>query len=184
MSKINSISDLVEVLGATSVSNLPQAFAQSVGFVGTLTLICSDGSVLHEDEGSDFWDEIQDIVGLSFSGIVEGTAQTRDSGMILFPVSETQFFKRVDRVESLCVDDGAAMHNLSWDWLDQHFEISVTDGKVRYASNHTEVEVSDEAASQIAALRERVVRHYDGVPHIEMRVPVTPVKPQLRAVGE
>ena len=73
------------------------------------------------------------------------------------------------------------MTNLRWDWLDEHFDVSMMDGKVRFADSHTEVVVAHEAAESISGLLERVVRNYDGVPHIEMRVPVE--KPKLRAVG-
>lgn len=181
MSKINTMTELLDVFGAETVSAFPRAFAQSVGFVGSMTLICSDGSVMKEEDGTDYWDDVKDIIGLSFSGIVEGTAQTRDSGMILFPVTEEQLFHRIDRVEHLCTEARQVMTNLSWDWLDEHFDVSMMDGKVRYSGSHSEVEVGQEAASMISSLRERVVRHYDGVPHIEMRVPVE--MPKLRAVG-
>lgn len=103
---IANIHDLVEYLGADDVSHLPRRVYKDTACGGSISLLLSDGTTLHNTDVARITPIQRDhVAGFYFHSIVEGSDAEYTGATLTFPITSADVDASLAHMEEWCAGE-------------------------------------------------------------------------------
>jgi hypothetical protein len=101
---ISNVSDLMKYFDAKTAHEINDKFSERSFFIGAIKLITNNGVIIPSD-GPKIWNNSMNSEAIVIEGLIEGTCETVNSAMLVFPFAEATLEYQMDLVDAMCLNE-------------------------------------------------------------------------------